>query len=82
MNLFLPPLTIRCRLTEGPIALSIPYWLLLGILLFSLVLNVIAGLISVSGVLSQPIAYIAKGGKQLNVCSKTMTNSYSFMSCL
>lgn len=62
--------------------LSIPYWLLLGILLFSLALNVIAGLTSVTAVLSQPIAYIAKGGKRSNVCSKTTIASNALIPCL
>ena len=59
---------VSYRLTEVPISAYIPYWLLLGILLFSSLLCIVASVISVHFIVNQPIAFTAKGGRRCVVC--------------
>lgn len=50
-------------LTEAPFSMYIPVWLLLGMLILTILLNVTATVISIRSITRQPIAFVAKGGK-------------------
>ena len=50
-------------LTEAPFSMYIPLWLLLGMLILTILLNVTATVISIRSITRQPIAFVAKGGK-------------------
>lgn len=50
-------------LTEAPFSMYIPVWLLLGVLILTILLNVTATVISIRSITRQPIAFVAKGGK-------------------
>ena len=49
-------------LTEAPFSMYIPVWLLLGMLILTILLNVTATVISIRSITRQPIAFVAKGG--------------------
>ena len=51
------------RMTEVPIHAYIPSWLLLGVILFSSFLCILASSISIRKIVHQPIAFTAKGGR-------------------
>lgn len=63
-----PPHAFQHRLTEVPISMYIPSYLLLGIFLFSSILCILASLMSVHFIVKQPIAFTAKGGRHSFVC--------------
>ena len=50
-------------LTEAPFSMYIPVWLLLGMLILTILLNVTATVLSIRSITRQPIAFVAKGGK-------------------
>ena len=50
-------------LTDAPFSMYIPVWLLLGMLILTILLNVTATVISIRSITRQPIAFVAKGGK-------------------
>lgn len=50
-------------LTEAPFSMYIPVWLLLGMLILTVLLNVTATVLSIRSITRQPIAFVAKGGK-------------------
>lgn len=50
-------------LTEAPFSMYIPVWLLLGMLILTILLNVTATVISIRSITRQSIAFVAKGGK-------------------
>lgn len=50
-------------LTEAPFSMYIPVWLLLGMLILTILLNVTATVLSIRSITRQSIAFVAKGGK-------------------
>lgn len=50
-------------LTEAPFSMYIPVWLLLGMLILTILLNVTATVLSIRCITRQSIAFVAKGGK-------------------
>ena len=50
-------------LTEAPFSMYIPVWLLLGMFILTILLNVTATVLSIRSITRQPIAFVAKGGK-------------------
>ena len=50
-------------LTEAPFSMYIPVWLLLGMLILTILLNVTATVLSIRSITSQSIAFVAIGGK-------------------
>lgn len=55
-------------LTEVPFSIYVPYWLLLGVFLLTVALNITASVLSINTIVKQPIAFIAKGGSISRVC--------------
>ena len=66
------------RLSDVPISIYVPYWILGILLAFLTFLSFIASIDSLQSVVSQPIAFIAKGGKYYVVFYQP-TLSYTFM---
>ena len=62
------------RLSDVPITIYIPYWIVGILLAFLTILSFLASIDSIRSVVSQPIAFIAKGGKYWIVFS-IKTNS-------
>ena len=50
-------------LTEAPFSMYIPVWLLLGMLILTILLNVTATVLSIRSITRRSIAFVAKGGK-------------------
>ena len=55
-------------LTEVPFSIYVPYWLLLGVFVLTVTLNITASVLSIRTIVKQPIAFIAKGGSISRVC--------------
>ena len=55
--------SVNSRLTEVPISLYIPYWLLVCIFVLLVILCSLASSFSLRSIVKQPIAFTAKGGR-------------------
>ena len=55
--------SVKSRLTEVPISLYIPYWLLVCIFALLVILCSLASSFSLRSIVKQPIAFTAKGGR-------------------